>query len=142
MKKKKNKCQNKSCGCLFVPSKFHPNQKYCNCKKCLKYAGRKRQQKHYNKNLKNEEFQRELSKRKARERLRRKEREEEVQNALKNVSTSKELSNTASASLLGIHFFKGLLSFQTGSSDAEEIDALICKCHDRGKELTLNHPGL
>ena len=107
--------------------------------KCRRYAGRKRQQKHYKKNSDNEEFQRELSKRKARERLRRKDRKKEAQKASENVLISKQPTNIPCTSLLGVHFFKGFISFQTGCLDAEDINAFICKCNNRGKDLTLNN---
>jgi hypothetical protein len=145
-----NKCQNPSCGRLFEPNKFRPDQKYCDRKKCRNYGNNLRQQRYYNRHRDDEKWQREQSGRKKRERKRR----EEIREEEKLLESSEPIESNNSPpddpesaphdNIIGIegfnvNFFKGFMSYQTGFSAVEDVDEFISKCCERGKELRLDN---
>jgi len=118
----KTKCANPACGCLFTPSKFKPDQAYCDKAECRRSRDASRQKKHYRKHISDPDWRTSLMERKKMERERRRGRD---------APADDELSPPSDDALV----LDGMLAFVSGAKSTEALAEIRGKCLIFGRDL-------
>ena len=130
------------CGEEFVPAFRHPQQQCCKCSPCIRKRAAERQRKSVARHRHDREYRRKTARRKHEEYMRRKVRK--ASQPPEPLTPSKPPSKPPakpSRSTITPHnldaFFLGLISYATGTTDAEELNRLCGRCYEIGRNVHL-----